>query len=156
MRWTLAFVPLLMLTGCLTSPADEAAASDDADLPDGVRSGVVFYDETYHVLPNEPLEFMVHVPQGARAVRLEMSASGTASPLDEAIVTLSGCGQGHVSWSPGSNVVISVSVLGGSWRRAELCDEAQGGSKMITVDTGLTPMMGRLILRADLPASPAP
>lgn len=158
MRWTLSLVSFLMLSGCLAAgpdagvDGDPATSADDRDGENaGMRQGVVFYNEPYQALPNEPLEFMVQVPEGARDVKLEMSVSGAATPLDQAVVSLSGCGKGTVSWSPGSNVVVSVSVLGGSWRTADLCAAAQEGSRSVNIDTGLTPMTGRILLRADLP-----
>lgn len=159
MRWTLSLVPLLlMLSGCLGGSTLDSTdggrqsdpASGDAADP-APRKGVVFYNKPYQALPNEPLEFDVVVPAGARNVEVEMSSSGVSTPLDEAVVTLSGCGQGLVSWGPGSNVVISVTVLGGSWREASLCSEAQAGTRTVNVDTGVTPMTGRIVLRADLP-----
>ena len=156
MRWTLALVPLLMLSGCLSSsPADEPATDGTGDdTPtsdnDGLRQGVVFYNEPYQALPNEPLEFMVNVPEGARNVKLEMSVTGAATPLDEAVVSLAGCGQGFVTWNPGPNVNIVVSG-GGSWREADLCSAAGAGSRSVNIDTGATPMAGQILLRADLP-----
>lgn len=159
MRWTLSLVPLLlMLSGCLGGAAPGSLAGDGRQSMDGddaadpaPRKGVVFYNEPYQALPNEPLEFDVVVPAGARNVEVEMSSSGVSTPLDEAVVTLSGCGQGLVSWGPGSNVVISVTVLGGSWRSASLCGTAEAGVRTVNVDTGATPMLGRILLRADLP-----
>src|SRR5688500_255320 len=106
MRWTLALVPLLMLSGCLGSLPDQTDPADDSANPsedDGLRKGVVFYNEPYQALPNEPLEFMIEVPEGARNVKLEMSVAGASTPMDEAVVSLSGCGQGHVTWDPGAN-----------------------------------------------------
>ena len=152
MRWTLALVPLLMLSGCLASPQDDDpnVGSDGGDAAGDGRDGVVFYNEEYHVRPNQPLEFDVFVPEGAHDVRLEISVSGAATPLDEAAVNLSGCGDAHVSWAPGANVVVSVSVLGGSWREAPLCNRADVGDHTITIDGGLTPLRGRVLLRADL------
>lgn len=162
MRWTLLLVPfLLMLSGCLGGAApgsleDDGGRStgDDGDeeaADPAPRKGVVFYDEEYTALPTEPLELEVVVPDGARNVEVEMSSSGAQTPLDEAVVTLSGCGQGLVSWSPGSNVVISFTILGGSWREASLCSIADAGPHTLNVDTGATAMTGRLLLRADLP-----
>lgn len=154
MRWTLFLVPLLMLSGCLGSSAGGPSDATDTATPsegDALRKGVVFHNEPYQALPNEPLEFMVRVPEGARNVKLEMSVTGAATPLDEAVVSLSACGQGHVTWNPGSNIVVSVSG-GGSWRQADLCSAAGAGQRSVNVDTGATPMAGRILLRADLPA----
>lgn len=156
MRFGLALVPLLMLSGCLASPQDDdAAAGSDDDQADGggLRDGVVFYDEEYQVLPNEPLEFDVQVPEGAQDVKLEISVSSAATPLDEADVHLSGCGDASVSWSSGANVnvVVSLSVLDGSWRKADLCAKADAGVRTMTIDGGATPLTGRVLLRADLP-----
>jgi hypothetical protein len=157
MRWTLALVPLLMLSGCLASSPDDpdrrtSDPASEGDGGDGLRKGVVFHEQDYQALPNEPLEFAAQVPEGARNVTVEMSVSGASTPLDEVLVTLSGCGQAVLSWSPGSNVVVSITVLGGSWREADLCSQADAGSRTVNLDTGATPMAGRFLLRADLPA----
>lgn len=153
MRWTLALVPLLMLSGCLAADNDdpqETTPGTTTETDGGLRQGVVFYNEPYQALPNEPLGFMVQVPEGARNVKLEMSIAGASTPLDEAVVSLAGCGQGYVTWDPGANIVIGISG-GGSWRQADLCPVAGGGQRSVNVDTGATPMAGRILLRADLP-----
>lgn len=155
MRWTLALVPLLMFSGCLDAPSgDGPRTSDPGDgEPSSLRKGVVFYEADYQVLPNKPLEFDLLVPQGARNVRLEISVSGAATPLDEANVNLSGCGGARVSWGSGANanVVVSVSALSGSWREADLCERADPGDRTVTIDGGVTPLRGHVLLRADLP-----
>ena len=158
MRFGLALVLLLMLSGCLASPQDDDAGerSDDDDAGgDGLRDGVVFYNEEYQVLPNELLEFDVEVPAGAQDVKLAISVSRPDTPLDEAVVNLSGCGDASVSWSSGANVnvVVSLSKLDGSWRQADLCESADAGVRTVTIDGGATPLAGRVLLRADLPSA---
>ena len=155
MRWTLALVPLLMLSGCLgpTDGLDDDAnrgsgPGDGAAMDPAPRKGVVFFDAAYQLLPTSVTELDVQVPEGARGVRVEVSVQGASNPLDEAVVTLSGCGQGHVTWNPGPNVVVSG---GGSWREADLCAEGQPGSHTLNLDGGATAMAGRVLLRADLP-----
>lgn len=161
MRWTLALVPLLMLSGCLSTPTDddEQRTSDPADEPEAenLRKGVNFFEADYEVMPNDVTEIDVTVPEGATAVKVEISLSGPDVPLSEADISLSGCGSGHVTWDPGANVniVVSISVLEGSWRAAELCGKADAGSHTLTIDGGATPLTGRVLLRADLPADPA-
>jgi len=154
MRLSLALLPFLLFSGCLAAShnqTDDGSTSDEGAIAsEAGRQGVVFYNEPYEVLPNAPIEFEVQVPEGATNVELEMSVSGASTPLDEAVVTLSGCGQGYVTWNPGPNLIVSVNG-GGSWREAALCERASGGVRTVTVDTGATPMTGRILLRADLP-----
>ena len=152
MRWTLLLVPLLMFSGCLAAPASDlptdAEAAQEADpVP---RKGVVFFEDDYQLLPTGITAFDVVVPEGARNVVLEMSVSGASNPLDEAVVSLSGCGQGFVSWNPGPNIIISISG-GGSWRQDDMCLEASPGERGLEIDGGATAMAGRILLRADLP-----
>lgn len=155
MRWTLALVPLLMLSGCLGAQTDDdprtSESTEEADDVD-LRKGVVFHNEEYQVLPNEPLEFDVRVPEGAQNVRIELSQSGAATPLDQADVHLSGCGGAYLSWATGTNIAVSISVLGGSWRGATLCAQAGAGERTVNIDSGATPLRGRVLLRADLTA----
>ena len=155
MRWTLSLVPLLMLSGCLAAGPDAADAgaegSQDGADGDGLRQGVVFFESDYAILPNQPSAIEVVVPQGARNVRVEMSVRPAPTAADEATVALSGCGNGHVTWNPGPNVVVSVSG-GGSWREADLCGQASAGQRTMELDGGLTAMSGRILLRADLPS----
>ena len=152
MRWTLLLVPLLMASGCLAAP--ESTGSDPTPVGDPVdpapRKGVVFFEADYQLLPTGITAFDVDVPEGARNVVLEMSVTGPSNPLDEAVVSLSGCGQGYVSWNPGPNIIISISG-GGSWREDGMCLEASPGERGLEIDGGATAMTGRILLRADLP-----
>lgn len=158
MRWTLALVPFLMLSGCLATPIDDdQRTSDAADEPEAgnLRKGVNFFEADYDVMPNDVTELDVTVPEGALAVKVEislLSLTGTNVPLSEADISLSGCGTGHVTWDPGANIdiVVSISALGSSWRAADLCGKADAGSHTLTIDGGATPLTGRILLRADL------
>lgn len=152
MRWTLALVPLLMLSGCLAADAPLGGLTSAEEAADGLRKGVVFFESDYTILPNDVTALDVQVPAGARNVRVEMSVEGVSNPMDEATVTLFGCGSGKVSWDPGPNVVVGISG-GGSWREADLCATASPGSQTVELDGGLTAMAGRILLRADLPPS---
>lgn len=153
MRLLLALALFLPLSGCLTdSPADDAAgASDDAAFDPVPRKGVVFFQAPYQAVPQQATEFQVDVPVGAQNVVFEISQqahAGTAGTVAE--VALVECGTGTADWYAGANIAI---IVGSSWRDGVLCSLPAAGMQTLTIDASLTPLVGTILLRADLPAN---
>jgi len=151
MRWLLAFALFLPLSGCLAQITSDASGEsfDEASIDPVPRKGVVFFQATYQAVPQQMTEFQVEVPYGAQNVVFEISqVANTGTPGMAAQVQLVDCGAGTADWYAGPNIIIGI---GGNWRSGPLCSLPATGARTLTIEPSLTPLIGSVVLRADLP-----
>lgn len=145
MRWLLALLVAVSLSGCLVEESGSDAAEGmlaATGCPHAERIGVVLWTGTYSANGAAPFEADVEVPECAVDARFEISSTGLGNP-NGATVSLSGCGSEGVLGQIGSVQIGNGNDAG------FLCGMPAAGPQTFSVETTVA-MTGTVTLRMDM------